>query len=104
VIRRHPDIKWLREESDINQLRQQQALMLNKVWPLLKKGGLMLYSTCSVLPEENSLQIKAFCQSHKDAHLTPVQLPFGEKQPHGWQVFPQPSGPDGFFYALVEKR
>jgi 16S rRNA (cytosine967-C5)-methyltransferase len=104
VIRRHPDIKWLREARDINALTQLQALMLAKVWPLLKPGGLMLYSTCSILPAENSEQIQQFCKTHKDATLESLDLPIGHIQNAGWQVLPTIDGADGFFYALLKKK
>ncbi len=61
VIRRHPDIKWLRRDRDIPELAQLQSEILDAIWPHLKSGGTLVYATCSVLPEENSLQIKAFC-------------------------------------------
>ena len=62
VIRRHPDIKWLRRDRDIAELAQLQSEILDAVWPHLKTGGTLVYATCSVLPEENSQQIKAFLQ------------------------------------------
>jgi 16S rRNA C967 or C1407 C5-methylase (RsmB/RsmF family) len=60
VIRRHPDIKWLRRDRDISELAQLQAEILDAIWPHLKPGGTLVYATCSVLPEENSQQIAAF--------------------------------------------
>ncbi len=100
VIRRHPDIKWLRRDSDINELAVLQAEILDAIWPRLKPGGTMIYATCSVLPQENHLQIAAFLQRHPEAQ--PIALPAGE--PHGLQVFPQQQGGDGFFYAKLVKR
>jgi 16S rRNA (cytosine967-C5)-methyltransferase len=104
VIRRHPDIKWLRKETDIENLIQKQALLLNKLWPILKKGGKLLYSTCSVLSGENEKQIKQFCSQHKDAQILNIELPFGLAKSIGWQILPEPNGPDGFYYALLEKK
>lgn len=104
VIRRHPDIKWLRQDSDIDQLAQLQARILDKVWPLLKSGGVLLYTTCSILPQENSQQVKQFLSSHKDAKLVPIELPIGFAVDNGWQCLPQTDGHDGFFYAKLHKK
>lgn len=99
VIRRHPDIKWLRRDSDIDELATLQAQILDAVWPHLKAGGTLVYATCSVLPQENHLQIAAFLQRHPEAQ--PVSLPGGDI--NGLQVFPQQDGGDGFFYAKLIK-
>lgn len=101
VIRRHPDIKWLRQESDIAPLVQLQSQILTALWAKLKPNGLLLYATCSLLPEENTEQIQAFLQQHPEAILEP--LPF-EDAHCGKQFFPQPQGGDGFFYAKLRKR
>lgn len=100
VIRRHPDIKWLRRDRDIPELATLQREILNAVWPRLKSGGTMLYATCSILPEENHQQIAAFLAEHDDA--VAEQLPEG--QINGWQVFPSVDGGDGFFYAKLIKK
>ncbi len=99
VIRRHPDIKWLRRDKDIAELAALQAEILEAIWPHLKAGGTMIYATCSVLPEENHLQISSFLQRHPEAQA--IALPGGE--PHGLQVFPEQNGGDGFFYAKLIK-
>lgn len=99
VIRRHPDIKWLRRDNDIAELASLQAEILEAVWPHLKTGGTMIYATCSILPQENHLQISAFLQRHPEAQA--VMLPGGEV--HGLQVFPEQNGGDGFFYAKLIK-
>ncbi len=75
VIRRHPDIKWLRRDRDIPELAQLQSEILDAIWPHLKSGGTLIYATCSVLPEENSLQIKAFLQRTADAELCETGTP-----------------------------
>jgi ribosomal RNA small subunit methyltransferase RsmB len=67
VIRRHPDIKWLRRDSDIAQLTELQYAILTRIWPYLKTGGTLVYATCSVLPEENKLQIARFLQQTPNA-------------------------------------
>ncbi len=99
VIRRHPDIKWLRRDRDIAELAQVQQEIIDAVWPQLKSGGTLLYATCSILPEENHQQVSAFLSRHPDARLQPVS---DDGQP-GLQVFPHPQGGDGFFYAKLIK-
>ena len=100
VIRRHPDIKWLRRDRDIAELASLQREILQAVWPRLKSGGTMIYATCSILPEENHQQIAAFLAEHDDA--IGEKLPQGEI--NGWQVFPSVDGGDGFFYAKLMKK
>ena len=100
VIRRHPDIKWLRRDRDIDELAALQREILAAIWPRLKSGGTLLYATCSVLPQENQQQIEAFLATHDDA--VPQALPQG--QLNGWQVFPAIDGGDGFFYAKLMKN
>lgn len=100
VIRRHPDIKWLRRDRDIAELANLQREILAAVWPRLKLGGTMIYATCSILPEENHQQIGAFLAAHNDA--VAEILPHG--QINGWQVFPTIDGGDGFFYAKLMKK
>ena len=110
VIRRHPDIKLLRHQDDIPKLLQDQAQILNALWPLLKSGGMLLYATCSVLAEENSLQIQDFLQQHTDAELQTINSDWGLQQVAGKQILPGENGEDGkrgmdgFFYALMQKR
>lgn len=99
VIRRHPDIKWLRRESDIADLAELQCEILTAVWPYLKKGGVMIYATCSILPQENRDQIKRFLSQHSDARLVET----GNEQQPGKQNLPSPEGGDGFFYAKLVK-
>ncbi len=70
VIRRHPDIKWLRRERDIPELVQLQSEILDAIWPHLKTGGTLVYATCSILPEENSLQVAAFLTRTPNAKLS----------------------------------
>lgn len=103
VIRRHPDIKLLRHSTDIPNHHQVQVHLLNHMWPLLEKKGLLLYSTCSIFPEENEKTISAFLQKHPDAKVQTIQLPIGEKQTHGWQLLPTVGGCDGFYYCLLQK-
>jgi 16S rRNA (cytosine967-C5)-methyltransferase len=99
VIRRHPDIKWLRRDSDIAELAALQLEILDAIWPRLKNGGVMVYATCSILPEENSEQISAFLARHKDAQLVET----GDKNQPGKQNLPHADDGDGFFYAKLIK-
>ncbi|CCG88795.1 16S rRNA (cytosine(967)-C(5))-methyltransferase RsmB [Erwinia piriflorinigrans] len=100
VIRRHPDIKWLRRDRDIAELAALQQQILDAVWPHLKPGGTLLYATCSVLPEENHMQIGQFLQRHANASLVET----GDLTQPGIQVFPQADGGDGFYYAKLVKQ
>ncbi|WP_205472855.1 16S rRNA (cytosine(967)-C(5))-methyltransferase RsmB [Agarivorans sp. Alg241-V36] len=102
VIRRHPDIKWLRRDSDIAELVKLQKEILEALWQQLKPGGVMLYATCSVLPDENSQQIAAFLQQTDDAELMPINPDETAAQP-GWQLLPGNNNMDGFYYARLRK-
>ncbi|CDH05711.1 16S rRNA m5C967 methyltransferase,S-adenosyl-L-methionine-dependent [Xenorhabdus bovienii str. oregonense] len=99
VIRRHPDIKWLRRNEDIDQLVTLQSEILDAIWPYLKKNGTLVYATCSILPHENSQQIKAFLGRHTDAALSDT----GTLDKPGIQIIPETTGGDGFFYARLTK-
>lgn len=103
VIRRHPDIKWLRRDQDIRDLSQLQRQILDALWSKLKSGGTLLYATCSVLPEENRDQIRAFLATTPDAELIPLTPDDGPEQP-GRQFLPGELGMDGFYYAKLMKR
>ena len=103
VIRRHPDIKWLRRDSDIATLQQTQAEMLEALWPLLLPGGRLLYATCSVLPDENDAQVRRFLTAHDDASERPIAATWGLPRHPGRQLLPAQGGGDGFYYALLEK-
>ncbi|MBE2897000.1 16S rRNA (cytosine(967)-C(5))-methyltransferase RsmB [Pasteurellaceae bacterium HPA106] len=101
VIRRHPDIKWLRQAQDIPALVELQLAILTALWDKLKVGGTLLYATCSLLKAENSQQIAAFLQRTPDAKLTRV---FDENESAvGWQFLPEINGGDGFYYAKLIK-
>ncbi|MEJ8859525.1 16S rRNA (cytosine(967)-C(5))-methyltransferase RsmB [Variovorax robiniae] len=105
IVRRHPDVRWLRRESDVEQLALQQAMLLAALWPLVRPGGRLLYCTCSVFKQEGSHQIEAFLAHNTDARL----------RPSPGHLLPQSGGNargvpdnglgehDGFFYALLEK-
>lgn len=98
VVRRHPDIKWLRRPDDIAQFARQQAVILPALWQCLKSGGKLLYVTCSVFHEENQQQIDVFLAQYADARQRPLA---GEWVMPG-QLLPNEQH-DGFFYALLEK-
>ncbi len=104
VIRRNPDIKLTRTEEDIADLAQLQGELLDRLWPTLKPGGLLLYATCSILPAENSNNIEQFLTRTPDAQELDTGLDCGIAQSHGRQLFPQPDGHDGFYYALLQKQ
>ena len=99
VIRRHPDIKVLRRKTDISELQQLQAKMLNTLWGKLKQGGILLYATCSILPEENEKQIQAFIKHHDDVEVQTIE----GAQGLGRQIFPGENNMDGFYFAKLKK-
>ena len=102
VVRRHPDIKWLRRAGDIPQFAAQQKQMLDSLWRLLASGGKLLYTTCSIFQEENSLQVADFLARHADAKLLPLcGVKTLDGTPDG-QLLPD-NEHDGFFYALLQK-
>lgn len=98
VIRRHPDIKWLRRADDIEALAALQSEILDAMWQQLKPGGTLVYATCSITPQENSQQVKAFLARTADATL----LGSDPEQP-GRQILPGEEDMDGFYYAVLTK-
>jgi 16S rRNA (cytosine967-C5)-methyltransferase len=103
VIRRHPDIKLLRRADDVAGLAARQAGILDAVWPLLAPDGILLYVTCSLLPDENHLQIGRFLARQADACPLPIDAPWGRPAGAGRQILPGEHGMDGFFYARLRK-
>jgi len=108
VIRRHPDIKFLRRPEDIPTFAARQGHILDALWPLLKPGGRLLYATCSVLRAENHEVVAEFMNRHPDA--TEIRAPHiavpesVETAPGpGYQLLPGPANTDGFYYALIER-
>ncbi len=95
VVRRHPDGKWLRRESDLANFAAAQSRILEALWRMLGRGGKLLYATCSVFPDENAGRIAAFVETHRDACLLP--------NPDNGQLLPDRDH-DGFFYALLGKQ
>ena len=104
VIRRHPDIKLLRRAEDIKELAKRQAQMLDSLWPLLKAGGMLLYSTCSIMRRENDYQIQDFLKRQPDARERIIQADWGHTCDVGRQIFPgEDDDMDGFYYVCLEK-
>ena len=108
IVRRHPDVRWLRRQDDIQALARIQAELLDALWPLLAPGGRLLYATCSIFPAEGQQQIDAFLQRqrpgtallqpHSPGHL----LPLPDNASVGG-TRRQLALQDGFFYALLQK-
>jgi 16S rRNA (cytosine967-C5)-methyltransferase len=107
IVRRHPDIPWLRREGDVAQLARAQARLLGALWEALAPAGRLLYVVCSLFPEEGVQQVDRFLASRADARLAPL----APGLPGSLQLLPAegaataalPGVHDGFFYALIEK-
>ncbi len=106
IVRRHPDVRWLRRPTDIAQLASLQALLLQTLWPLLKPGGAMVYCTCSVFKAEGDAQVQTFLAHHTDALLMPSLGHLMPQTGASGAVFPDnlSSEHDGFYYALIKKQ
>lgn len=104
VMRRHPDIKLLRRESDIAKLKSAQLTLLRAVWQMLEGGGVLLYSTCSVLKAENDGVIEAFIAETPDAHCQVPDEGPGIATQFGRQLLPTVDAHDGFYYSLMHRR
>jgi 16S rRNA (cytosine967-C5)-methyltransferase len=106
VVRRHPDVKWLRRASDIAAFAREQDRLLDALWPLLARGGKLLYATCSVFAAENEQRVASFVERRGDALRETIMFPPGVLHTGG-QVLPSSEGEghnqDGFFYALLRK-
>ena len=102
VLRRHPDIAFVRSAEDLKQLPKTQMRLLRQIWQTLKPKGRLLYTTCSILPRENQQLIEQFLMLQSDARLRPTELPHCQDTGFGMLHLPDADG-DGFFYALLEK-
>jgi 16S rRNA (cytosine967-C5)-methyltransferase len=116
VVRRHPDIKWLRRKADVREFARVQAELLDALWRVLAPGGKLLYATCSVFPEENGGIVNGFLLDHPDAEALPLPgfAPAGAGDGEDGaisvrgtmhlegQILPSADS-DGFFYALLGK-
>jgi len=104
IVRRQPDIKLHRRASDIARLIDEQARILDALWPLLGLRGRLVYATCSVLADENAHQIARFLERHADARPLDIAAPGWRRCGEvGAQNLPGEHGMDGFYYAVLEK-
>ena len=103
VLRRHPDIRLLRQSSDIQQTVALQQQILQQMWQQLKVGGTLLYITCSVLNAENEQQMQQFFAEHQNAKEVKIDANWGITQLYGRQLLPQEGRGDGFYYCRIEK-
>lgn len=103
VIRRNPDIKYLRKSDDIKNLSNLQLNILSNCWQMLKPGGRLVYATCSIFPQENERLVARFLKQMDDAIHQPIDADWGVACPLGRQLLPQPDSHDGFYYAVLEK-
>ncbi len=104
VIRRHPEIKHVRKPGQVGEAMQTQQRMLQALWPLLGPGGILVYATCSVFTDENSVQIKHFLAQTTDAHEHLSEVNWGHRQTVGRQILPGEQDMDGFYYAVLRKN
>lgn len=103
VIRRHPDIRLLRQPNDILQTVELQKAILNNMWSQLKVGGHLLYITCSILKVENVEQIENFLSQNSNAEEVKLDVSWGIDEKYGRQLLPKNNKGDGFYYCLLEK-
>jgi 16S rRNA (cytosine967-C5)-methyltransferase len=103
VIRRHSDIKLLRTSEEIVTVSKIQHTMLYALWPLLAKGGLMVYATCSVMAIENEQQIADFVAKNPECNVIQGNWSWGRATGHGQQILPGEHGMDGFFYTVLRR-
>jgi 16S rRNA (cytosine967-C5)-methyltransferase len=103
VIRRHPDIKWRLQTQKLDNILQLQQQLLQSAWRMLKPGGHLLYSTCSILKSENDAQIQRFMQTTPDAQAQALALEVGQATEFGWQCLSGDGGGDGMYFGLLKK-
>ncbi|MGH8232942.1 MAG: 16S rRNA (cytosine(967)-C(5))-methyltransferase RsmB [Rhodanobacteraceae bacterium] len=103
VIRRHPDIKLHRRDTDIIAVAREQSRLIQALWPTLAPGSRLVYATCSLLRAENEHVVAAFVTAQSDARSLPFELPVGHASGIGWQILPGEGGLDGMYYAVLEK-
>ena len=104
VIRRHPEIKWLRTAEQVDEAISLQASLLDALWPLLRPGGMLLYATCSVLKRENAEQVGNFLERKTDAVAVTLEADWGREVAPGRQILPGEMEMDGFYYARLQKK
>src|SRR3990167_2908889 len=104
VIRRHPDIKLLRQANDIKTLAKKELHLLTSLWHTLKPGGLLLYVTCSIFPEENAHVLQQFLTYNPHAYEEKLEVPWGMACEIGRQILPGMQDMDGFYFAKMRKK
>lgn len=106
IVRRHPDVRWLRRETDIGQLAHQQKELLQVMWRVIKPGGYLLYCTCSIFIAEGEGQVQTFLANNNNAVLLPSPGHLMPQNGANGDVLTdnQPGNHDGFFYALFQKQ
>lgn len=103
IIRRHPDIKLLKQKSNVKLLAEQQLQLLTALWPTLKPSGKLLYVTCSILPDENEQVIEQFLEKTAGAEEIKITAHWGIEKKFGRQLIPGQQNDDGFYFALLLK-
>ena len=104
TLRRHPEIKVLRQPSDVARNAQTQTALLANLWRVVRPGGTLVYCTCSILSEENDEVVGSFLRQRMDARASAITLPTGRATLYGWQLLPLDPATDGLYVASVEKR
>jgi 16S rRNA (cytosine967-C5)-methyltransferase len=103
VLRRRPDVRLHRRESDIAALVAQQHRILSSLWPLLAPGGRLVYITCSLLRRENDAVVNEWLAGQADARAVAFELQVGQAANVGWQILPGDGDLDGMYYAVLER-
>ena len=104
VMRRHPDIRLHRRPEDIVKHATEQQRLLAALWPLLARGGRLLYATCSIIPAENDEIVASLLEERSDAEAVTLSATWGRSTQYGRQILPGEDGMDGFYYALLDKE
>lgn len=104
VIRRHPEIRFLRGPEQVTAAIRLQRVLLGRLWPLLDPGGILVYATCSIFRDENARQISDFLAEHADAEERAPMAAWGRSELHGRQILPGMDDMDGFYYAVLQRR
>jgi 16S rRNA (cytosine967-C5)-methyltransferase len=103
ILRRQPDVRLLREPGDGARLAAVQRALLEAIWPRLRGGGTLVFCTCSVLPEEGEMVVRAFVDAHPDAVVDTIDADWGRPAGPGRQLLPTADAHDGFFYARLRR-